>query len=77
MNWYKLKNNQCPRCHKDFMKGIRTLKFVERIPIEGMLGTEWKNVEVVTLVHACGFTIKEHKYREIISDQVVRSFKNS
>lgn len=76
MNWYKLKNNICPRCHKDFVKGVTTRKSLERVPVGKILGTEWKNVEVVNFVHTCGFRINERKYNEIISDQVVRSFKS-
>ena len=74
MNWYKLKDNKCPRCHADFMKGLKTHTSMERIPVEGMLGTDWKNVEVKTLIHSCGFRISEQKYNDIVSGMVVRKF---
>lgn len=77
MNWYKLKNNICPQCGKDFTKGLKSRESTDRIPVKGMLGAEWKNVQVVTMSHSCGFRINEQKYNEVISDQVVRSFKNS
>lgn len=65
MKWDNLKNNKCPDCNKDFTKGL--------IVIEG----EWKNPETgifekkTFFIHkACGFKIREERYKEIVSSTI-------
>jgi hypothetical protein len=57
MNWFNLKKNKCPQCNKDFTRGL----------------TVESNMQPTTLKHACGFKIREQKYKEIVSGMVERN----
>ena len=61
LNWYNLKNNKCPQCNRDIIKGLKTF------PINDGDGNM-----VQTLQHFCGFTISEKKYNEIVADIITK-----
>ncbi len=53
-NWQNLAKSKCPKCNKDFTRGLS----VE------------SNMQVTTYTHNCGFKIREQRYKEIVSDIV-------
>ncbi len=57
MKWINLKNNICPQCNKDFMKGL----VVE------------SNMRPTLFTHKCGFKITEKRYQEIVSEMVIKN----
>ena len=70
MHWQLLKNNRCPKCRKDFIKGLETTKggYIDDIEKGNMSGTMFH--------HPCGLMITEQRYKEIISDQVINNLNN-
>lgn len=46
MKWHNLKNNRCPKCNIDFLKGL----------------TVESNNQPTMFTHKCGFKISEQKY---------------
>ena len=64
MNWFNLKKNKCPQCNKDFMKGLVVR---ERIGID----------KIKLMLHPCGFSITEQKYKEIVSNMVTKENNNN
>jgi len=57
MDWFKLKENKCPKCGKDIMKGMK----VETWTTVGEFGTK----KIIT--HPCGFKIREKRMTEIVN----------
>lgn len=60
MKWVNLKNNKCPQCNKDLMRGIEYKMMPGSIKI---------------LIHPCGFKISEQKYKEIVESLVTRGLR--
>lgn len=71
MKWFNLKNNRCPQCNKDFMKG---LEVTEGGTIDAM---EAGDMSDKMLIHPCGFMITETKYKQVVSGMVVESLKDN
>lgn len=61
MKWYNLLKNKCPKCNKDFMKGLK----VE------------SNMQPSTFHHPCGFKITEQRYKEIVADMTIKNINES
>lgn len=62
MKWFNLKDNKCPKCGKDFTKGLETYNFLEN------------TIEIKVLSHPCGFKISEQRYKEIVSSMLSSHF---
>lgn len=59
LNWHALKFNVCPKCGKDFAKGLVTdFAFSDKM-----------------LTHPCGFKIRESKYSKIVSRQITQDLE--
>ena len=59
LNWHAMKFNICPKCGKDFARGLTTLSgYADQM-----------------MVHPCGFKIRESKYRKIVSGQITREIE--
>lgn len=61
MKWQNLKNNKCPQCNKNFLKGLK----VE------------SNMQPALFIHPCGFQIREQRYKEIVSDMVSEGLEDN
>lgn len=62
MKWINLKLNICPKCNKDFTKGLMQETrgdFLSDKPAELFL---WHK--------GCGFTIREKRYKQIVVSQI-------
>lgn len=57
MIWSNLKINKCPKCNRDFVKGLETQILA--------------NGRDKMLVHYCGFQIRESRYSQIVTSQVI------
>lgn len=68
MKWINLKNNKCPQCNKDFMKGLETHKIKsDQVSALSNAGGNVTAINVL-MVHPCGFKITDQKYKEIVSN---------
>ena len=70
MKWNNLKNNKCPQCNKDFMKGLETKKI--NSSEMSALSNAGGNITAINvlMVHPCGFKITDQSYKEIVSNIV-------
>lgn len=55
MKWSNLKQNNCPKCDKDLMRGVE-----QQIT---------RNGDKI-LLHPCGFKIRENRMMQIVSSQI-------
>lgn len=70
MNWKILKDNKCPRCHGDFIKGMIV---TEGGKIDEMIAGDMTGK---MLIHQpCSFMITEQRYKEIVSGIVEKEIK--
>lgn len=67
LNWHKLKSNRCPKCNKDFVKG---LEITEGGKIYHMIAGDMSDK---MMHHPCGFMITESRYKEIVESQILKS----
>jgi hypothetical protein len=73
MNWYNLLKNKCPKCNKDFMKGLK----VEKLECETTQKRTVQDAFPSTMIHPCGFKITEQRYKEIVADMTVKNINKS
>lgn len=71
MKWINLKNNKCPCCNKDFVKGLVVTSGGK---IDDMVAGDLSGK---MMIHPCGFMITEQRYKEIISSQVTKILNES
>lgn len=64
MKWFNLKKNTCPKCDKDFMKGLVVLTLTD----EGGQKMYWHK--------PCDFKIREARYQQIVANQVTRKLED-
>lgn len=67
MKWFNLKQNKCPQCSKDFLKGLEiteggTLEQMERGDMSGKM-----------MMHPCGFMITEQRYKEVVASTIIKT----
>lgn len=60
MDWFKLKENKCPKCGKDITKGMVTEVYTK----VGSFATE------AIITHPCGFAIRENRFKEIVNSTI-------
>lgn len=61
MMWRNLQRNICPKCNKDFFKGLETQIM--------------QNSQKL-FVHPCGFKIREMRFAQIVNNQVTQDLEN-
>jgi hypothetical protein len=70
MNWNIIKDNRCPRCHKDFTKGM---EITEGGKLDDMIAGDMTGKMIIHT--PCGFMITEQRYKEIVSGIVEKEIK--
>jgi hypothetical protein len=71
LRWDNLPRNRCPKCNRDFARGLSVtqggrIDDLERGDVSGSM-----------MIHKCGFMITEQRYLEIISGINARKLKES
>lgn len=66
LKWSNLKISRCPKCNRDFLKG---LEITEGGTLDSM---ESGDMTGKMMMHPCGFMITEQRYLEIVSGMVIR-----
>lgn len=71
LKWHLMKRNRCPKCSKDFSKGLEVTEggYIDDMERGDMRGK--------MMHHPCGLMITKEKYLEIISNQVVKHLNES
>lgn len=66
MKWFNLKQNKCPKCDGDIIIGM-TIEIRE----------DFFNDEPAEkyIIHKCGFSIRESRYKQIVSSQITASLE--
>ena len=72
MDWFKLKENKCPKCGKDITKGM-IVDTASRTVWGGARKSVLMGEETITsfIIHRpCGFKISESRYKEIVASTI-------